>query len=238
MHTDTAAAPQLTAFAGQRKVAAGTLHAVAQALKALVLREPEAQILIFDDASGSQVDLNLRGSLEEVLQRLPKPKPSAAAAAQVPDAPDATAAAPVRTAGRPRPGVVAREITLLPRHWDWLATQPGGPSVALRKLVEYAQRGSKAQDAQRQAREAAYKFMSALAGDAPGFEEASRALFAGRQAAFAACVQDWPADVRTHVLQLAERGWNGGGQEPGSQASNTSTSTSIKNHACGMRHAA
>lgn len=234
MHTDTAAAPQLTAFAGQRKVAAGTLHAVAQALKALVLREPEAQILIFDDASGSQVDLNLRGSLEEVLQRLPKPKPSAAAAAQVPDAPDATAAAPVRTAGRPRPGVVAREITLLPRHWDWLATQPGGPSVALRKLVEYAQRGSKAQDAQRQAREAAYTFMSALAGDAPGFEEASRALFAGRQAAFAACVQDWPADVRTHVLQLAERGWNDGDQEPGSQASSTSTST--KNHACGMRH--
>ena len=232
MHTDTAAAPQLTAFAGQRKVAAGTLHGVAQSLKALVLREPEAQILIFDDASGSQVDLNLRGSLEEVLQRLPKPR--AAAAAQVPDAPDATAAAPVRTAGRPRPGVVAGEITLLPRHWDWLSTQPGGPSVALRKLVEYAQRGSKAQDAQRQAREAAYKFMSALAGDAPGFEEASRALFAGRQAAFAACVQDWPADVRTHVLQLAERGWNGGGQEPGSQASNTSIS--IKNHACGMRH--
>ena len=200
MQTDTPAAPHLTAFAGQRKVATGTLHLVAQSLKALVTHDPDAQILIFDDASGSQVDLNLRGSLEEVLQRLPRPR---AVAAQAPDAP-----VPVRTAGRPKLGVVAREITLLPRHWEWLATQPGGASVALRKLVEHAQRGSKTQDEQRQAREGAYKFMSALAGDAPGFEEASRALFAGRQAAFVACVQDWPADVRTHVLQLAERGWS------------------------------
>lgn len=201
MHNDIPAAGQLTAFAGQHKVAAGTLHAVAQALKALVTRDPAAQILIFDDASGSQVDLNLHGSLEDVLQRLPKPRAPAAA-----DAPDAPVAA--RTAGRPKLGVVAREITLLPRHWAWLSTQPGGASVALRKLVEHAQWGSKAQDEQRQAREAAYKVMSALAGDEAGFEEASRALFAGRQAAFLTCVRDWPADVRTHVLQLAQQGWS------------------------------
>ena len=198
MHTDSAATPQLTAFAGQQKVASGTLHAVAQALKALVAREPAAQILIFDDASGSQVDLNLHGSLDDVLQRLPKPRAAAA-----PDAP-----APARTAGRPKLGVVAREITLLPRHWEWLATQPGGASVALRKLVEHAQRDNKAADAQRRAREAAYKCMTALAGDAAGFEEASRALFAGQRPAFLACVQTWPADVRTHVLQLAEQGWS------------------------------
>ena len=130
---------------------------------------------------------------------------AAAQAMQVP------APAPARMAGRPKLGVVAREITLLPRHWAWLATQPGGASVALRKRVEHAQRGSKAQDEQRQARDAAYQsrptsscqFLRALAGDAPGFEEASRALFAG----LLACVQEWPDDVRTHVLQLAERGW-------------------------------
>ncbi|MGK5039236.1 DUF2239 family protein [Janthinobacterium sp. GB1R12] len=190
---------QLTAFAGPHKVAAGTLHAVAQTLKELVTHDPDAQILIFDDASGSQVDLNLHGSLAEVLQRLPRVPPS-----HDDDAPPA-----IRTAGRPKLGVVAREITLLPRHWEWLATQPGGASVALRKLVEHAQRGNKAHDEQRQAREAAYKVMSALAGDAPGFEEASRALFAGKQPAFLACVQAWPADVREHVLRLAQRGWSG-----------------------------
>lgn len=124
------------------------------------------------------------------------------------------APAPARMAGRPKLGVVAREITLLPRHWAWLATQPGGASVALRKRrkrVEHAQRGIKAQDEQRQARDAAYQsrptsscqFLRALAGDAPGFEEACRALFSG----LLACVQEWPDDVRTHVLQLAERGW-------------------------------
>lgn len=193
MHAPT----QLTAFAGPHKVASGTLHALAQTLKELVTRDPDAQILIFDDTSGSQVDLNLHGSLAEVLQRLPR----AATPAPQDDAP-----APARTAGRPKLGVVAREITLLPRHWEWLATQPGGASVALRKLVEQAQRGNKAHDEQRQAREAAYKVMSALAGDAAGFEEASRALFAGRQQAFLENVRDWPADVREHVLRLAQRG--------------------------------
>ncbi|MBE3023198.1 DUF2239 domain-containing protein [Janthinobacterium sp. BJB1] len=193
MHAPT----QLTAFAGPRKVAAGTLHAVAQTLKELVTRDPDAQILIFDDTNGSQVDLNLHGSLDEVLQRLPR---------EAAPAPQDDTPAPARTAGRPRLGVVAREITLLPRHWEWLATQPGGASVALRKLVEQAQRGNKAHDEQRQAREAAYKVMNALAGDAAGFEEASRALFAGRQEAFLENVRDWPADVREHVLRLARRG--------------------------------
>ena len=196
MHAPT----QLTAFAGPHKVASGTLHAIAQTLKELVTRDPAAQILIFDDTSGSQVDLNLHGSLTEVLQRLPRePAP----------APREDAPPPARTAGRPKLGVVAREITLLPRHWEWLATQPGGASVALRKLVEHAQRGNRAHDEQRQAREAAYKVMSALAGDAPGFEEASRALFAGKQPAFLACVQEWPTDMREHVLQLAQGGWSG-----------------------------
>ena len=148
MPADTPAPlPRLTAFAGQRNVAAGALHAVAQSLKALVTRDPDAQILIVDDASGSQVDLNLHGSLAQVLQRLLR------AAAQTMPVP---APAPARMAGRPKLDV-AREITLLPRHWAWLATQPGGASVALRKRVEHAQRGSKAQDEQRQARDAAYQ---------------------------------------------------------------------------------
>ncbi len=189
----------LTAFAGKRKVAAGSLHAVAQTLKELVTREPDAQILIFNDDNGQQVDLNLHGSLAEVLLRLPQPRE--------PMAETVTVAAP-RTAGRPRLGVVAREITLLPRHWEWLATQPGGASVALRKLVEHAQRDNKALDEQRQARETAYRVMSALAGDEAGFEEASRALFAGQRDAFLEQVTTWPADVREHVLRLAQAAWS------------------------------
>lgn len=188
----------LTAFAGKRKVAAGSLHAVAQTLKELVTREPDAQILIFNDDNGQQVDLNLHGSLAEVLQRLPRPREPVTEVV-APTAP--------RTAGRPKLGVVAREITLLPRHWEWLATQPGGASVALRKLVEHAQRDNKAVDEQRQARETAYRFMSALAGDEAGFEEASRALFAGQREAFLARVASWPADVREHVLRLAQAAW-------------------------------
>ena len=189
----------LTAFAGKRKVAAGTLHAVAQTLKELVSKDPDAQILVFNDDNGQQVDLNLHGSLAEVLQRLPRP-PIAVEETVAPAAP--------RMAGRPKLGVVAREITLLPRHWEWLATQPGGASVALRKLVEHAQRDNKAQDEQRQARETAYRFMNALAGDEAGFEEASRALFAGQRPAFLTQVQAWPADVREHALRLAQAAWS------------------------------
>ena len=200
MPADTPAPlPRLTAFAGQRNVAAGKLHAVAQSLKALVTRDPDAQILIVDDASGSQVDLNLHGSLAQVLQRLLR------AAAQTMPVP---APAPARMAGRPKLDV-AREITLLPRHWAWLATQPGGASVALRKRVEHAQRGSKAQDEQRQARDAAYhsRPTSSCArwpAMPPRFRRGQPRPVAG----LLACVQEWPDDVRTHVLHLAERGWS------------------------------
>lgn len=189
-------AVSLTAFAGKQKIATGTLHALAPLLKERVTREPDAQILIFNNDNGKQVDLNLHGSLAEVLQRLPTPRPVHDDAASTP-----------RTAGRPKLGVTAREVTLLPRHWAWLAGQPGGASVALRKLVEQAQRDNRDIDQQRQARDAAYQFMSALAGDEAGFEEASRALFAGRRDDFLGQVQAWPDDVREHVAMLAQTSW-------------------------------
>lgn len=188
----------LTAFAGKRKVADGSLHTLAPVLKDLVTADPHAQILIFDDASGKQVDLNLHGSLADVLQRLPRPRLEAEETAQ---------AVVPRTVGRPKLGVVAREITLLPRHWAWLATQPGGASVALRKLVESAQRDNRAVDEQRAARDAAYHFINALAGDEAGFEEATRALFAGQREPFEQQVRAWPTDVRDHALLLAQRSW-------------------------------
>jgi hypothetical protein len=98
---------------------------------------------------------------------------------------------------------VAREVTLLPRHWEWLSAQPGGASVALRKLVEEARRSNESQDRMRQAKETLYRFMSTLAGDEAGFEEASRALFAGDRKLFEALIRLWPRDLREHAGRLA-----------------------------------
>jgi hypothetical protein len=102
---------------------------------------------------------------------------------------------------------VAREVTLLPRHWDWLSAQPGGASVALRKLVDEARRARAGDDASRAAQERAYRFLQAIAGDLPRYEEALRALFAGREAGFVEAMAGWPADVRSHARRLAEGAW-------------------------------
>lgn len=187
-----------TAFAGTRKIGSASLRALAVALKDVIERDPEAQILVFDDASGAQVDMNLHGSIDAVLARLPldeeKPEPVVA---------DTAAQHVARAPGRPKLGVVAREVSLLPRHWEWLTSQQGGASVALRKLVEHAQRTNQDADLQRQARDATYRFINAMAGDAAGFEEACRALFAGNATAFHAQIATWPTDIREHARQMA-----------------------------------
>ena len=120
-----------------------------------------------------------------------------------------------RGPGRPKLGVVAREVTLLPRHWEWLAQQSGGASVAIRRLVEEARRAGEDKDRIRQAQEAAYRFMSAIAGNKPHYEDAIRALFAGEQARFEKLIAEWPADVRDHASRLAERGFH---REPPARA--------------------
>jgi len=174
-----------TAFQGARRIASGPLAEVALAAKRAADRGDA--VLVFDDATSRPVELDLRGSEAEVLARLP--------ASAEPDTP--------RGPGRPKLGVVAREVTLLPRHWDWLAGQPGGASVTLRRLVEEARRAGEGRDRLRQAQEAAYRFMAAMAGDRPGFEEAARALFAPDRDRFAALTEGWPADIRDHARRLA-----------------------------------
>jgi hypothetical protein len=186
-----------TAFEGQRRLASGSLADVALAAQHAERRAAET-IAIFSDSTGRAVDLNLRGSTDEVLARLP----DVAAAGPLPDT--ALSSEP-RGRGRPRLGVVAREVTLLPRHWEWLNAQPGGASVALRKLVDDARRSSGDRDRQRAARDAAYHFMSAMAGNLPHFEEASRALFADDRRRFAGQIAGWPADIRDHTVRLAYR---------------------------------
>ena len=180
-----------TAFEGQQRLASGPLAEVALAVKLAEQRASE-RVAIFSDASGRAIDLDLRGSDHEILARLP---PGPVALEAVPSEP--------RGRGRPKLGVVAREVTLLPRHWEWLNAQPGGASVALRKLVEAARRANGDKDRSHAARDAAYHFMSAMAGDLPGFEEASRALFADDRRRFASLIAAWPDDVRDHIVRLA-----------------------------------
>jgi hypothetical protein len=165
-----------TAFAGVRRIAAGDLKTVALEVQRVLESGQLAPVLIFDDDSGEVIDFDFRAARE--------PEPP-------------------RGPGRPRLGVVAREVTLLPRHWDWLSSQPGGASVALRKLVEAAKRVNVGKDRIRVAQEAAYRFMSAMAGNEPGFEEALRALFAGKRESFEERIAGWPEDVRAHARKLA-----------------------------------
>jgi hypothetical protein len=184
VETDT----RCTAFEGSTRLASGDLVKVALAAKAATDRGPTGPVLIFDDATARVLDLDLRGSAEDVRMRL-------AAAAAPPPAP--------RGPGRPKLGVVAREVTLLPRHWDWLSAQPGGASVALRRLVEDARRADDGPARKRLAQEAAYRFMSAMAGNEAGYEEATRALFAADRPRFDAETAAWPADVRDYARLMA-----------------------------------
>ncbi len=189
--------PEWIAFAGRARIARGSPREVALVVKAHVEGRADAPVLIFDARTSQLTDLDLRGSSAAVLRRLPaqtlaQPLASAETDDNLPRGP-----------GRPRLGVVAREVTLLPRHWEWLATQPGGASVALRKLVEQAKRANTELDRSREARDATYRFMHAMAGNEPGFEEASRALFADDTAGLQACLAKWPRDIRSHALALA-----------------------------------
>jgi hypothetical protein len=186
-----------TAFAGTVCLASGDPAEVAAAVKRFDESsgsfdegsDSSGSLVLVFDAGWNPVELDLRGSQADVVRRVREDGEAV---------PQET-----RGPGRPRLGVVAREVTLLPRHWKWLAGRPGGASVALRKLVDEARRAGEGSDRVRLAREATYRFMHAVAGNLPGFEEATRALFAGDRAGFAARLASWPADVRTHATRAA-----------------------------------
>ncbi len=176
-----------TAFEGSRRIGAGALREVVGLAKSVMDRGSTDPILIFDDATAHPIEVDFRGTPEDVLLRIEGSAPEA----------------PARGPGRPRLGVVAREVTLLPRHWDWLNGQPGGASVALRKLVEEARHANEGKDRTRRAQDAGYRFMTAMAGDLPGYEEAMRGFFARDRARFDEHIEAWPADVRDHARRLA-----------------------------------
>lgn len=194
------ATTECSAFLGHTLLGRGPLNAVVPLCKPHV-DAGESSLLIFANADSARIEVDFRGSLEEVLMRLPPA--STATDAVNGKAGTALEEAPRQGRGRPKLGVVAREVTLLPRHWEWLKSQPGGASVALRKLVENARKDNAEQDHRRAMQDAAYRFMSIMAGSLAGFEEASRALFAGDGEKFARETGHWPADVRDHARSLA-----------------------------------
>lgn len=183
-----------TAFTGDRMLASGALETVLRAAKReLDGQAPAGQaVLVFEDQTGEAIDFDFRGSPEEVLARLADHPRFAVAPARRPGP------------GRPRLGVVCREISLLPRHWEWLERQPNGISAALRRLVDEARKREPDRGRARQARAAAGRFMTAMAGDRAGYEEASRALYARDRERLAALTGDWPTDIREHLGHLFE----------------------------------
>jgi hypothetical protein len=184
------------AFEGDRRIGSGDLREVARAARLSLGRHPNASILIFNGQTSAVVEVDFRGSVDDVLARIPHSEP--------PAADEVTSVAAPRGPGRPKLGVVAREITLLPRHWDWLAHQKGGASVVIRRLVDEARRNGDDDNRVRLAQEAAYRFMSVMAGNRPHYEEAIRALFANDAPRLATLIAEWPADVRDHVARLAQ----------------------------------
>jgi hypothetical protein len=172
------------AFVGSRRVASGTRRQLLGALKQRFDADSSELVLTFDVETGAQLDFDLRGTLQEVLERH--------------DAP------PRVGPGRPKLGVTCREVSLLPRHWEWLNEQPSGASAALRRLVEQATRAAPEAERARRIRAALSRFLTATAGDRPGYEDACRSLFAGDTERFEGLVKRWPKDIREHAIARAQ----------------------------------
>lgn len=175
-----------TAFLGQQRLVTAPLREMLTQVKNQLDHSTDKSRypIIFNDQSGKVVDFNLNGTLEEVLAR---------------EAPPIIKLGP----GRPKLGVVSREVSLLPRHWDWLESHPNGASAALRRLIDEMRKADPAAEERRIAIRNADRFLTVMGGDLPGAEEASRALYAGDSATFRALVQPWPDDIRHHILHLS-----------------------------------
>jgi len=176
-----------TAFYGSSRLASGSLSQVALAVKKVIDSGAAQPVLIYNDSTGRAIDIDTRGSDAEILVRFSVTIPESLP----------------RGRGRPKLGVVAREVTLLPRHWAWLGSQPGGASVAIRKLVDTARRTNQEPGQRRERQEAAFHFISAMAGNLAHFDEANRALFANDRERFNELIRTWPTDVRDHAVKLA-----------------------------------
>jgi uncharacterized protein len=181
-----------SAFSGDRRIANGELKAMLLQVKEIMDKEEAQPLVFFEDQTGRQLDFDLRGTSDEILGRLAM-HPHFAQSIATPAGP-----------GRPKLGVISREVSLLPRHWEWLEEQPGGISANLRTLVEKARKSDPGKQRIRSAQDAANRFMTALAGNYAGYEEATRALFALDLARFRSIIQPWPKDIRAFLEPLVQ----------------------------------
>jgi len=175
-----------TAFAGQRLVASGELSEMLKDVKSFIDGEHSNGVLIFDDETGEQVDFDFRGDIDDVLARVvpPKVKPGP---------------------GRPSLGVVCGEVSLLPRHWEWLERQQHNVSASIRRLVDDAIRNEPASAKARKALEATDRVLWVIGGNLPNCEEASRCLYARDFDRFREYIKNWPMDLFNHLSRLAKR---------------------------------
>lgn len=180
-----------TAFDGFQMISQGGLEEVALGVKRRLKSNREARILIFSDSSGKQMDLDLSGSENDALERLKIFKSHDVNTGQ-------------SGPGRPKLGVISREISLLPHHWEWLSNQSGGSSATIRRLVEEKMKdNASGKDKIKQTQEAVYTFLNAIAGDLPNFEEAIRFLYRSDKKRFRDLISEWPGDLARHTLALS-----------------------------------
>lgn len=195
---DDANTQSYSAFDGHKLLTQGQLSKVVLNVKKRLKEDSSSSILIFSDLTGKQMDFDLRGTEQDILQRLQ-------VFVSAPTDETKTASGP----GRPKLGVISREVSLLPRHWEWLSTQSGGASVTLRKLVDEARKRFADRDETKKAQERTYKFLSSIAGNFPHYEEALRNLFAKNKKAFELQITDWPKDIKLHASSLAAAAFKG-----------------------------
>lgn len=181
-----------TAFEDHKILSQGSLEDVVLKVKKRFEKSPESQIVIYSDATGKSMDFNFQGSEKEVLKRLE--------VYTTPENSNEVSSGP----GRPKLGVISREVSLLPKHWEWLATQSGGASNTLRKLVEENMKKNSSVNSVKAAQERTYKFMSVEAGDLENYEEALRALYRKDKERLSSEIKTWPRDVQKHILELAK----------------------------------
>ena len=179
-----------TAFNNQHILIQGSLEKVVLKVKKQLEQHPSSDVLIFSDSSGKKMDFDLRGSENEVLARLEKFIGKDALS---------TTSGP----GRPKLGVISREVSLLPRHWEWLSTQSGGASASLRRLIDETKKQTSAREIIKQAQERTYKFMTTIAGNLSNYEDALRALFSKDKKLFEDHINDWPKDIKKQTIKLA-----------------------------------
>lgn len=182
------------AFSGDIKISSGPILKVAEATKKHLIKKPNSDIQIFDHDTGQFLEVDFRGSLSQVVERMKKSF--------------IIETEKIRGPGRPKLGVVSKEITLLPKHWDWLNLQANGASGSIRKLIDEAMKRNVAKDELKRSQNSVYKFMTIMAGNYPLYEEALRAFYANDNAKFKYIITNWPKDVRDHLLKMTDQIWS------------------------------